>query len=121
MLAKRIIPCLDCDLSVPGGRTVKGIKFKNLIYAGKPEELAERYYKEGADEIAFLDITASIEKRRTMIDVVKKTHKNVFIPLIVGGGIRDLTGIRNVLKAGADKVAMNTAAVKNPLLIKKAS
>jgi len=121
MLAKRIIACLDCDLSVSEGRTVKGVKFKNLIYAGIPEELAERYYNEDADEIVFLDVTASVEKRRTMTDVIKKTCQNVFIPLTIGGGINSIETIRDVLNVGADKITMNTAAVKNPELVKKAS
>lgn len=120
MLAKRIIPCLDCDLSIPTGRVVKGIKFKNLVYAGRPELLAEKYYKKGADEIVFLDITASVNNRRTMTDVIKKTCKNTFIPLSIGGGIKNLDDIKKVLRAGADKVTINTAAVQNPELIKEA-
>ncbi len=121
MLTKRIIPCLDCDLSVPEGRVVKGRKFKDIIYAGRPEILAEKYYKEGADEIVFLDITASYEKRRTMIDVIEKTAKNVFVPLTVGGGIKSIDDINKILNAGADKVAINTYAVKNPEFIKNAA
>lgn len=121
MLAKRIIPCLDCDLSIPEGRVVKGKKFKNIIYAGKPEILAEKYYNEGADEIVFLDITASYEKRRTMIDVIERTAKKVFVPLTVGGGIKNNEDINKILNVGADKVAINTNAVKNPSFIKEAS
>jgi len=121
MLTKRIIPCLDCDLSIPEGRVVKGKKFNNLIYAGRPEILAEKYYKEGADEIVFLDITASYEKRRTMVDVIEKTAENVFVPLTVGGGIKSIDDINKILNAGADKVAINTYAVKNPEFIKNAA
>jgi len=117
MLAKRIIPCLDCDLSVAEGRVVKGVEFKQIRYAGIPWELAEKYYKEGADEIVFLDITASHERRGTMVDVIKKTAKNVFVPLTVGGGIRDYQSARSVFNAGADKVSINTAAIKRPELI----
>ena len=117
MLAKRIIPCLDCDLSVPNGRTVKGVKFKNLVYAGEPAELAKRYSDEGADEIVFLDITASVDKRESMRDVVERTSKDIFVPLTVGGGIRTIEDMRNMLNAGADKVSINTAAIKNPQLI----
>ena len=117
MLTKRIIPCLDVDK----GRVVKGTKFLNLRDAGDPVDVAKRYDKEGADEIIFLDITASHEKRKTIIDVVKKTAENVFMPLTVGGGIRNLDDIREMLKAGADKISINTAAVENPNFIKKAS
>lgn len=117
MLAKRIIPCLD----VKDARVVKGINFVNLKDAGDPTESAAVYSKEGADEIVYLDITASIEKRKAIIEVVKKTAEQVFIPLTVGGGIRDLKDIKLLLKAGADKVSINTAAVENPSLIKKAS
>lgn len=117
MLTKRIIPCLDCDLSVPEGRVVKGIKFKQIRYAGVPWELARRYYKEGADEIIFLDITASHERRETMVSVVEKTAKEVFIPLTVGGGIRETSDMQKMLRAGADKITVNTAAIKNPDLI----
>ncbi|VVB54385.1 Imidazole glycerol phosphate synthase subunit HisF [uncultured archaeon] len=117
MLTKRIIPCLDCDLSVAAGRVVKGVKFKQIRYAGEPAALAERYYKEGADEIVFLDITASHERRRTMTDVIERTVENVFIPLTVGGGIRNTEDIQKALRAGADKVSVNTAAIKNPKLI----
>lgn len=121
MLTKRIIPCLDCDLSIPEGRVVKGIKFKEIKYAGRPEILAEKYYKEGADEIVFLDITASYEKRRTMINVIEKTSEKVFIPLTVGGGIKSVEDINKILNAGADKVAINTSAVKNPKIIAESS
>lgn len=117
MLAKRIIPCLDCDLGVPGGRVVKGIEFKQIRYAGIPWELAERYYSEGADEIVFLDITASHERRETMVNVIKKTSRNVFIPLTVGGGIKSIEDARSAFNSGADKVTINTAALKNPKLI----
>ncbi len=121
MLTKRIIPCLDCDLSIPEGRVVKGKKFKNIIYAGIPEILAEKYYKDGADEIVFLDITASYEKRRTMTDVIERTAESVFVPLTVGGGIRTTEDINKILNVGADKVAVNTFAIKNPEFIKQAS
>ncbi len=117
MLAKRIIPCLD----VKDGRVVKGINFVNLIDAGDPVEQAEVYDREGADELVFLDITASYEKRSIMIDVVKKAAERVFMPLTVGGGIRTIEDIRNLLLAGADKVSINTAAVKNPSLIKESA
>ncbi|MBN1385279.1 MAG: imidazole glycerol phosphate synthase subunit HisF [Elusimicrobia bacterium] len=117
MLTKRIIPCLDVDK----GRVVKGTRFLNLRDAGNPVEVAKRYDKEGADEIVFLDITASHERRKTIIDVVKKTAETVFMPLTVGGGIRNLDDIRDLLKAGADKISINTAAVENPGFIKSAS
>lgn len=117
MLAKRIIPCLD----VAAGRVVKGVKFINLRDAGDPVEVATRYEEEGADEIVFLDITASSEGREIMIDVVKRTSECVFIPLTVGGGIRGIEEIRALLRVGADKVSINTAAVKNPNLIKEAA
>ena len=106
-LAKRIIPCLDCDK----GRVVKGVKFLDIRDAGDPVKISKRYCEEGADEITFLDITASHEDRKTTIDTVKAIAGEVFIPLTVGGGIRDLQDIRNMLNAGADKVAINTAAV----------
>lgn len=118
MLTKRIIPCLDCDLSVPQGRVVKGVKFKQIRYAGVPWELARRYYLEGADEIVFLDITASHERRETMAQVVEKTAKEVFIPLTVGGGIKSAGDIQRILRAGADKITVNTAAIKNPDIIR---
>lgn len=121
MLAKRIIPCLDCDLAVPEGRVVKGVKFKKIRYAGLPWELAERYYKEGADEIIFLDITASHERRATMAQVVRKTCEKVFIPITVGGGIKNIEDAKKLFEAGADKISINTAAIKTPRLIKKLS
>jgi cyclase len=113
MLAKRIIPCLD----VKEGRVVKGVNFVNLIDAGDPVENAKVYDEQGADELVFLDITASYEKRGIMIDVVRRTAEEVFMPLTVGGGVRTVEDIRNLLNAGADKVSINTAAVKNPQLI----
>lgn len=121
MLAKRIIPCLDCDLNVPHGRVVKGIEFKQIRYAGEPVDLATRYYEEGADEIVFLDITASHERRETMKDVIEATTENVFVPICVGGGIRKPQDYVNMLKAGADKCSTNTAAINNPDLINEAS
>jgi len=117
MLAKRIIPCLD----VKNGRVVKGVRFLGLRDAGDPVEVASLYDKEMADEIVFLDITASHEKRPILIDVVKKTAERVFMPLTVGGGIRNVDDIRGLLKAGADKVSINTSAVKTPELIKDSS
>jgi cyclase len=117
MLAKRIIPCLD----VTEGRVVKGVKFVDLKHAGDPVELAAYYDKEGADELVFLDITASSDKRYILIEVVKKVAEKVFIPFTVGGGIRDLENIREILSAGADKVSLNTAAVQDPNLITKAA
>src|SRR4051812_25806127 len=110
MLAKRIIPCLDVD----AGRVVKGKKFVDLWDAGDPVALARRYDREGADELVFLDITASSEKRGIMLDVVRRTAEQVFIPLTVGGGIRTADDIRALLNAGADKVSLNTIAVKRP-------
>ncbi len=117
MLAKRIIPCLD----VKDGQTVKGVNFENLKYAGDPVSLAKKYSDEGADEIVFLDITATNEGRNTMRNVVESVAKQVFIPFTVGGGIRTVEDIRNILLAGADKVSLNTAAVKNPDIVKQAS
>jgi len=117
MLTKRIIPCLD----VKDGRVVKGINFVNLQDAGDPVEQAVIYDEQGADELVFLDITASYENRKTIIDVVEKTAANVFMPLSVGGGINSITDIRNLLKAGADKVSINSAAVRNPDIINEAS
>jgi cyclase len=114
MLAKRIIPCLDVDR----GRVVKGTKFLNLRDAGDPVECAKEYDRQGADELVFLDITASAENRATMIDVVERTAAECFMPLTVGGGIRSTDDIRAMLKAGADKVSMNTAAVQNPDLVR---
>jgi imidazole glycerol-phosphate synthase subunit HisF len=121
MLVKRIIPCLDCDLNVPHGRVVKGIEFKQIRYAGEPAELATRYYEEGADEIVFLDITASHERRETMKHVIEYTTEKVFVPICVGGGIRKPEEYVNMLKAGADKCSTNTAAIHNPHLINEAS
>jgi len=115
MLAKRIIPCLD----VEKGRVVKGTKFLDIKDAGDPVELAAFYDLAGADELVFLDITASAEYRDTMLDVVSKVAKQVFIPFTVGGGIRTLEDMRRILKAGADKVSVNTAAVQNPDIIKE--
>ncbi len=114
MLAKRIIPCLD----VKDGRVVKGVNFLNLRDAGDPVEISTIYDSEGADEITFLDITASYEKRGTMIEVVKRTAERVFMPLTVGGGIRTIEDIRALLSAGADKVSINTAAVENPEFVR---
>ena len=113
MLRKRVIPCLD----VTEGRVVKGVNFVNLTDEGDPVELAERYVREGADEICFLDITASSDNRDTMLDVVRRTAEHVFVPLTVGGGIRAVTDMRAALRAGADKVSVNSAAVLNPDLI----
>ena len=110
MLAKRIIPCLD----VKDGRVVKGVNFLNLRDAGDPVEIATVYEKEGADELTFLDITASHEKRDIILDIVARTAEKIFMPLTVGGGVKNLHDIRNLLNAGADKVAINTAAVANP-------
>ena len=117
MLAKRIIPCLD----VAEGRVVKGTKFVNLRDAGDPVLVAEEYDHQGADELVFLDITASHEKRKIILDVVSRTAERVFMPLTVGGGIRTIQEIRELLNAGADKVSVNTAAVSDPLFVKKAS
>ena len=117
MLAKRIIPCLD----VKDGRVVKGVNFLNLRDAGDPVENAIYYDKEKADELVFLDITASFDGRKTLIDVARKVAENIFMPFTVGGGIMDLDDIRNLLKAGCDKISINTAAIKDPQLIKKAS
>jgi len=117
MLAKRIIPCLD----VKDGRVVKGTQFVSLKDAGDPVENAKNYDEQGADEIAFLDITASHEKRDILIDIVRRTAEEIFIPLTVGGGVRNLEDIRKLLKAGADKVSINTAAVKDPAFVKRAS
>jgi len=117
MLVKRIIPCLD----VKDGRVVKGINFVNLRDAGDPVEVAAAYEKEGADELTFLDITASHEKRNIILDVVARAAEQVFMPLTVGGGVRNLEDIRNLLKAGADKVAINSAAVKDPNFVQKAA
>jgi imidazole glycerol-phosphate synthase subunit HisF len=117
MLAKRIIPCLDVDK----GRVVKGVNFVNIKDAGDPVELAKFYNNEGADELVFLDITASSENRDTMLNAVKEVAKQVFIPFTVGGGIRSIEDIRSILLSGADKVSLNTSAVNNPELITEAS
>lgn len=117
MLAKRIIPCLD----VTAGRVVKGVNFVNLRDAGDPVELAARYNEQGADELVFLDITASSDDRDTMVDVVARTARQVFIPLTVGGGIRSVSDARRILHAGADKVSVNTAAVRRAELISELS
>jgi cyclase len=117
MLKNRIIPCLD----VKDGRVVKGINFVDLIDAGDPVEQASVYNKNGADEICFLDITASSDKRDILLDTVKKTAECCFVPLTVGGGVRSIQDIRKLLLAGADKVSINTAAIKNPELIKESS
>ena len=116
-LAKRIIPCLDVD----NGRVVKGVKFVDIRDAGNPVDVARRYDEEGADEITFLDITASSDNRDTIIHVVEEVAGSVFIPLTVGGGIRKVEDIRRMLNAGADKVAINTAAVSNPEFVKQAA
>lgn len=116
-LAKRIIPCLD----VKDGRVVKGVRFVDIRDAGDPVEVARRYDREGADEITFLDITASSDNRDTIVHVVEKVAEQVFIPLTVGGGIRKIEDVRLMLNAGADKVAINTAAVFNPEFVKQAS
>jgi imidazole glycerol-phosphate synthase subunit HisF len=117
MLVKRIIPCLD----VTGGRVVKGVHFENLRDAGDPVELAARYNEQGADELVFLDISASSDARETMVDVVARTAREVFIPLTVGGGIRAVDDARKILHAGADKISVNTAAVRRPELIRELS
>ncbi len=117
MLTKRIIPCLD----VKDGRVVKGVSFVNLRDAGDPVEVARLYDREGADEVCFLDITASHEDRNTIIDVVSRTAEEVFMPLTVGGGVRSLEDIRNLLNAGADKVSINTAAVADPEFVRAAA
>ncbi len=117
MLAKRIIPCLD----VADGRVVKGVKFLGLRDAGDPVEIAKRYDEEQADELVFLDIRASTDNRDTMLDVVRRTAEQVFMPLCVGGGIRTIEDIRRLLSAGADKVSINTPAIQNPDFITEAS
>jgi len=116
-LAKRIIPCLDVD----NGRVVKGVQFVDIRDAGDPVEIANRYDKQGADEITFLDITASSDDRETMIHVVEEVASQVFIPLTVGGGIRSVEDIQRMLKAGADKISINTAAVKDPEFVRRAA
>ena len=115
MLSKRIIPCLD----VREGKTTKGIKFKNNVDIGDPVEMASFYYEAGADELVFYDITASYEKRDIMIDVVRRVAETIFIPFSVGGGIRNVNDMRKVLLAGAEKISVNSAAVKNPEIISK--
>lgn len=117
MLAKRIIPCLD----VTAGRVVKGVNFVDLVDAGDPVEAAIEYNRQGADELVFLDITATSDNRATMVDVVRRTAEQVFIPLTVGGGIREVKDMRLMLNSGADKVSVNSAAVKNPDLIRAGS
>ncbi|MCY3625149.1 MAG: imidazole glycerol phosphate synthase subunit HisF [Candidatus Dadabacteria bacterium] len=117
MVSKRIIPCLD----VKDGRVVKGVRFVNLRDAGDPVEVAKKYSEEGADEITFLDITASHENRKTMIDVVERTASEVFVPLTVGGGLRTVEDVRELLLAGADKVTINTAAITDPDFVRRAS
>ena len=117
MLSKRIIPCLDIN----GGRVVKGVNFINLVDAGDPVEVADAYDKIGADEIVFLDITASSDGRKTAVDILSRASEKVFIPLTVGGGIRTVEDFRVMLSAGADKIAVNSAAIKNPTLISEAA
>lgn len=117
MLAKRIIPCLD----VKDGQTVKGVNFENLRYAGDPVALAKKYSDDGADELVFLDITATNEGRKTTLEMVRKVASEVFIPFTVGGGINSVSDMKTLLLAGADKIAINSAAVKNPKLISEAS
>jgi cyclase len=113
MLRRRVIPCLD----VADGRVVKGTRFVDLVDEGDPPELAERYAREGADELVFLDISAAPERRGTLLDIVERTARRAFIPLTVGGGVRSVDEMRDVLRAGADKVSLNTAAVADPALI----
>lgn len=117
MLAKRIIPCLDVDK----GKVVKGVNFVNTKNAGDPVELAKLYNSEGADELIFLDITASYENRKTMLNVIQQVAKQIFIPFTVGGGIRSVEDIQNILLAGSDKISLNTSAVNNPELITEAA
>ena len=114
-LAVRVIPCLDVD----AGRVVKGVHFENLKDAGDPVELAAEYYRQGADEITFLDVTASSSHRNTMIDVVSRTAEQVFIPMTVGGGVRTPEDVDSLLRCGADKVGVNTAAINDPSLISR--
>ena len=115
MLRRRVIPCLD----VADGRVVKGTRFVDLVDEGDPPELAERYAREGADELVFLDITAAPERRGTLLDIVERTARRAFIPLTVGGGVRSVDEMRDVLRAGADKVSLNTAAVADPALVSR--
>lgn len=117
MLSARVIPCLDVD----GGRVVKGVQFKSLIDAGNPVEVAKAYQEQGADELVFLDITASSDERQTMHEVVEETVASCFMPVTVGGGIRELKDIRQMLLCGADKVSLNTAAILNPEIINQAA
>jgi cyclase len=117
MLVKRLIPCLD----VRAGRVVKGVQFVDIRDAGDPVEVAQVYDREGADELVFLDITASSEQRKIILDVVARTAEHVFMPLTVGGGVSSIEDIRNLLSAGADKVSVNTAAVKDPTLVERAA
>jgi imidazole glycerol-phosphate synthase subunit HisF len=117
MLAKRIIPCLD----VNAGRVVKGVNFINLRDAGDPVEIAKKYNDEGADEITFLDITASSDQRGLILDIIERVADQVFIPLTIGGGVREVSDVRRLLNAGADKISINTSAVTNPQLVKEAS
>ena len=117
MLAKRIIPCLD----VNAGRVVKGVNFINLRDAGDPVEIAKKYNDEGADEITFLDITASSDQRGLILDIIERVAEQVFIPLTIGGGVREVSDVRRLLNAGADKISINTSAVTNPQLVKEAS
>ncbi len=114
MLAKRIIPCLD----IKDGKTVKGVNFENLIYAGDPIELAKKYSDCGADELVFLDITATNQKRKTVVELVERIAREIFIPFTVGGGIQTIADIKDILNAGADKISINSQAVLNPNLIK---
>jgi cyclase len=115
MLAKRVIPCLDVD----AGRVVKGTKFRDLQDAGDPVAMAAHYDREGADELVFLDITATLEGRQATLDVISRTAEQVFIPLTVGGGVRDEEGVNALLRAGADKVSMNSAAVRDPAMLSR--
>ncbi len=117
MLAKRIIPCLD----VNAGRVVKGVNFLNLRDAGDPVEIAKKYNDESADEITFLDITASADQRGLILDIIERVAEQVFIPLTVGGGVREVNDVRRLLNAGADKISINTSAVTNPQLVKEAA
>jgi cyclase len=117
MLTKRIIPCLD----VKNGRVVKGVRFQNLADVGDPPELAERYEREGADEVVFLDITATLEERKTILEIARRTAERLFIPLTIGGGIRSYGDLKATLRAGADKVSINSAAVESPDLITEAA
>ena len=117
MLTKRVIPCLD----IKNGRTVKGVNFEGLKDAGDPVELAKKYSNEGADELVFLDITATLEKRKTLVELVNRISREINIPFTVGGGIRSVNGIEELLKAGADKVSLNSSIVHNPTLINDAS